>query len=81
MLQICQEVRAIILLLHLQISGLYLTSTRCYDSLNEKNWMCELCTFSQIRSHIALAMIDCFISNVSLFVPVCMYVCMSVSSA
>ena len=25
--------------------------TRFYESLNEKNWMSELCMFSQIRSH------------------------------
>ena len=24
----------------------------CYETLNVQNWMCELCTFSQIRSHI-----------------------------
>ena len=28
---------------------------RFYESLKLKKWMCELCTFSQIRSHMLLA--------------------------
>ena len=27
-------------------------SYQIYESLNEQNWMCELCTFSQIQSHL-----------------------------
>ena len=26
-----------------------------YDPLDEQNWMCELCMFSQIRSHMSTA--------------------------
>ena len=39
-------------LLILQILDLYVVATRFYESLNEENRMCELCTFSQIRSQI-----------------------------
>ena len=39
-------------LLILQISDLYVVPTRFYESLNQQNRMCELCTFSLIRSHI-----------------------------
>ena len=38
-------------LLILQILDLYDIPNRFYESLNEQNQMCELCTFSQIRSH------------------------------
>ena len=34
----------------LQILDLYTVSSKFYESLNDKNRMCELCTFSQIRS-------------------------------
>ena len=44
--------RATIPLSFLQILDLYTVFSRFYESLNEENWMCELCTFSQIRSHI-----------------------------
>ena len=58
-----------------------LNTIRCgfYESPNEQNWMCELCTFSQIRSHIisltnpkitlALLLILTFCKNGSLFLP------------
>ena len=46
--------RATIPLSFLQILDLYTVSSGFYESLNEKNRMCELCTFSQIRSHIIL---------------------------
>ena len=36
----------------LQISDLCTIPTRFSESLNEENQMCELCMFSQIRSHI-----------------------------
>ena len=36
----------------LKLSYLYTIPCGFYDSPNEQNWMCELCTFSQIRSHI-----------------------------
>ena len=32
--------------------GLYVVPTRFYESSNEQNRMCELCTLSQIRAHI-----------------------------
>ena len=44
--------RATIPLSFLQILDLYTVPTRFYESLNEENRMCELCTFSQIQSHI-----------------------------
>ena len=34
----------------LQISDLYAVLIEFHQSLNEQNWMCEPCTFSQIRS-------------------------------
>ena len=43
--------RATIPLSFLQILDLYTVSFKFYESLNEKNRMCELCTSSQIRSH------------------------------
>ena len=39
-------------LLALKISDLHTVPNKFYEYLNVKNWMCELCTFSQIRSHI-----------------------------
>ena len=46
--------RATIPLSFLQILNLYTVSSRFYESLNEENWMCELCTFSQIRSQLVI---------------------------
>ena len=43
--------RATIPLSFLQILDLYTVPTGFYESLNEENRMCELCTFSQIWSH------------------------------
>ena len=39
-------------LLVLQMSDLNVVPVMCYEPLNVQNRMCELCTFSQIRSHI-----------------------------
>ena len=36
----------------LQMLDLYTDSSGFYESLKAINWMCELCTFSQIQSHI-----------------------------
>ena len=39
----------------LNVSGQYTVPYGFYESPNAQNWMCELCTFSQIRS---LMMVD-----------------------
>ena len=44
--------RGIVTLQSLKISGLSDLHKRFYESSKLKNWMCELCTLSQIRSHI-----------------------------
>ena len=44
--------RATIPLSFLEILDLYTVSSGFYESLNEENQIYELCTFSQIRSHI-----------------------------
>ena len=36
----------------LKVSHLNTIPYGFYESPNEQNWMCELCTFSQIRSHM-----------------------------
>ena len=41
-------------LLSLKISDLHTVPNKFYESLNVENRMCELCTFSQIRSQMAL---------------------------
>ena len=51
-IETCRGYRATIPLSTLKISKLCDFPSRFYESLNGKNWMCELCTFSQIRSHI-----------------------------
>ena len=43
---------ATIFLLVQKISDLDVFPTMCYEPLNVQNRMCELCMFSQIRSHI-----------------------------
>ena len=50
----CRDYRATIPLSLLKISELCDIPSRFYESLNEKNRMCELCTFSQIWSHILM---------------------------
>ena len=47
-----RDYRATILQSFLKIMELCDIPHRFYESLNEKNWMCDLCTFSQIQSHI-----------------------------
>ena len=44
--------RGLVALQSLQVSCLSDDQSRFYESSNLKKWMCELCTFSQIRSHI-----------------------------
>ena len=44
--------KGIVVLQSLKVSHLSIISNRFYESSKSKNWMCELCTFSQIRSHI-----------------------------
>ena len=41
-------------LLSLKVSYLYTIPCAFYDSPNEQNWVCKLCTFSQIWSHIII---------------------------
>ena len=51
-LVVCRSYGTTIPLLSLKISDLHIVPNRFYESLNVENRMCELCTFSQIRSHI-----------------------------
>ena len=46
------DCRSTITLSSLKISNLYTIPLGFYGSPNAQNWMCELCTFSQIWSHI-----------------------------
>ena len=46
-----RDYKTTILLLSLKILNLYSIPCGLYGSPNEKNQMCELCTFSQILSH------------------------------
>ena len=48
----CKDCSATIPLLAQQISDHNVFPIMCYEPLNVQNRMCELCTFSQIRSHI-----------------------------
>ena len=50
---ICCTDRGIVALQSLQVSCLSDMYNRFYESSKLKKWMCELCTFSQIRSHIS----------------------------
>ena len=47
-----RDCRTTIPLSFLKVSNLYTIPCGFYGSPNEQNRMCELCTFSQIRSHI-----------------------------
>ena len=47
----CRIYRAILFLYHTEI---YTVPTRFFESLNEQNWMCELCTFPKY-GHICIA--------------------------
>ena len=44
----------IVIIQSLKVSHLSIIPTRFYEFPKLKNWMCELCTFSQIQSHISL---------------------------
>ena len=46
--------KGIIVLQSLKVSHLSIIATRFYETLKLKNRMCELCTFSQIRSYILI---------------------------
>ena len=46
------DCRITIPLSSLKVSNIYTIASGFYGSPNEQNWMCELCTFSQIQSHI-----------------------------
>ena len=48
--EICWANRGIVALQSLQVSYLSDLHSRFYESSKLKKWMCELCTFSQIRS-------------------------------
>ena len=50
--------KEIVILQSLKISHLSIIPNRFYEVPKLKNWMCELCTFSQIRSHIAIATVE-----------------------
>ena len=56
-----KDCRTTIPLSSLKVSTLCIIRCDFYGSLNTQNWMCELCTFSQIRSHI---------SNILIFIEV-----------
>ena len=55
--------RTTIPLSFLKVSNLYATHCSFYGSSNAQNWKCELCTFSQIQSHIAILMATKFICS------------------
>ena len=63
----------------LKVSYLYTIPCGFYDSSNEQNWMCELCTFSQIRSHIHIDLYVCMCVFIMLAcICICTYICMYV---
>ena len=45
------KVAGIVELLFLKVSNLYTIPCGSYGSPNVQNWMCKLCTLSQILSH------------------------------
>ena len=45
----------LLFLVLLKISSLYDAPTCFYEHIYGQNWMCELCTFSQIQSHVQYA--------------------------
>ena len=61
-----RDCRTTISLWSLKVSNLYTTPYGCYGSSNGQNRMCELCTFSQIRSPI-------FMPWILLLLCICMY--------
>ena len=44
--------KGIVVIQFLKVSHLSIIPNRFYETPKLKNWMCELCTFSQIQSHI-----------------------------
>ena len=52
--EICWNNRGIVALQSLQVSCLSDMHSQFYLNLKLKKWMCELCMFSQIRSHMSL---------------------------
>ena len=50
--EIYRDDKEIVVLQFLKISHLSVIPGRIYDFSKLKKWMCELCTFSQIWSHI-----------------------------
>ena len=52
--KIFRKDRGMVVLQSLKVSHQYNIPNRFYESPKLKNWMCELCTFSQIRSHIKM---------------------------
>ena len=53
--------KGIVVLQSVKVSHLSIIPNRFYESPKLKNWMCELCTFSQIRSHIAISHVLCLV--------------------
>ena len=53
----------------LKVSHLYTIPCSFYESPNEQNRMCELCTFSQIRSHIYMCV------YIYVYLYMCIYMC------
>ena len=52
--EIFRDNKGIVVLQFLIISHLSVIPGRIYDITKLKKWMCELCTFSQIRSYVCL---------------------------
>ena len=62
-LETFRSYRATIPLSFLQMLDLCIVLSGFYESMNEKNRMCELCTFSQIRSQICLHILEALFSD------------------
>ena len=61
----------------LKVSHLNTIPCGFYESPNEQNWMCELCTFSQIRSHMYLSVTPT--SHAIAWFILILHVCMHIS--
>ena len=67
-----RTVRGIVVLQSLKVSHLSNIPNRCYEAPKLKNWMCELCTFSQIQ-YVAIAITNillpysCLVASYSLW--------------
>ena len=67
-MDICEtfrDCRTAIPLSSLKVSCLDTISCGLYESPNEQNWMCELCTFSQIQSQMVFGLILCDLAQES----------------